>query len=225
MSAAPAFTTFLFTDIEGSTRLWEREPERMRLALARHDAVCQAAVQAHQGRIVKGTGDGIHAVFDDPLPGVMAALQLQLDLEHHGPGDPLALRVRCGLHGGPVEHRDGDFFGSVVNRAARVMSVAHGGQTLLSQGVADRVAGRLPPGVSLADLGPVRLRDLSAPERVHQLQHPRLRVQFPPLRSLESTPNNLAQQLDSFIGRDTERAEVKALLAWKEARWYVVDIG
>jgi predicted ATPase/class 3 adenylate cyclase len=213
VSAAPAFTTFLFTDIEGSTRLWEREPERMRLALARHDAVCQAAVQAHQGRIVKGTGDGIHAVFDDPLPGVLAALQLQLDLEHHGPGDPLALRVRCGLHGGPVEHRDGDFFGSVVNRAARVMSVAHGGQTLLSQSVADRVAGRLPPGVSLADLGPVRLRDLSAPERVHQLQHPRLRVQFPPLRSLESTPNNLAQQLDSFIGRDTERAEVKALLA------------
>jgi class 3 adenylate cyclase len=72
VSAAPAFTTFLFTDIEGSTRLWEREPERMRLALARHDAVCQAAVQAHQGRIVKGTGDGIHAVFDDPLPAVLA---------------------------------------------------------------------------------------------------------------------------------------------------------
>jgi class 3 adenylate cyclase len=218
VSAAPAFTTFLFTDIEGSTRLWEREPERMRLALARHDAVCQAAVQAHRGRVVKGTGDGIHAVFDDPLPGVLAALQLQLDLPVDAGSEQLALRVRCGLHGGPVEHRDGDFFGSVVNRAARVMSVAHGGQTLLSQAVADRVAGRLPAGLSLADLGPVRLRDLSAPERVHQLQHARLRSQFPPLRSLESTPNNLAQQLNS-LHRPRSGAARTAHLAGPAAAW------
>lgn len=212
VSAEPPITTFLFTDIEGSTRLWEREPERMRVALLQHDAVCQAAVQAHHGRIVKGTGDGIHAVFDDPLHGVLAALQLQRTLPVDPTGQDLSLRVRCGLHAGVVEQRDGDYYGSAVNRAARVMSIAHGGQTLLSQAVAERVAGRLPADVALQDLGPVRLRDLSGTERVHQLLHPALRAQFPPLRSLEATPNNLAQQLDSFVGRERERAELRQQL-------------
>jgi predicted ATPase/class 3 adenylate cyclase len=209
-------TTFLFTDIEGSTRLWEREPERMRVALAGHDALCREAVAAHHGRIVKGTGDGIHAVFDDPLDGVQAALHLQQALQRAEAdataGGALALRVRSGLHCGVVERRDGDFYGSAVNRAARIMAIGHGGQTLLSQAVAERVASRLPADVALQDLGRVRLRDLSSPEQVHQLLHPALRADFPPVRSLEATPNNLAQQLDSFIGRERELAEVKALL-------------
>jgi predicted ATPase len=212
VSAEPPTTTFLFTDIEGSTRLWEREPERMRVALVQHDAVCQAAVQTQQGRIVKGTGDGIHAVFSDPLHAVLAALQLQRTLPADPSGQQLTLRVRCGLHAGAVEQRDGDYFGSDVNRAARVMSIAHGGQVLLSQAVAEGVAGRLPPDVALQDLGAVRLRDLSGTERVHQLLHPALRAQFPPLRSLEATPNNLAQQLDSFVGRERERAELRQQL-------------
>ncbi len=213
MHEPSAITTFLFTDIEGSTRLWERQPERMRPALARHDAIARLAVESHRGRVVKTTGDGIHAVFDDPLDGVAATLQLQQALVDPAATDGVVLRVRCGLHLGAVERRDNDYFGTPVNRTARIMAAAHGGQVLLSQAVADLVADRLPEGVALRDLGAVRLRDLSSPERVYQLLHPQLRCDFPALRSLESTPNNLPQQVTSFIGRERELGEVRALLA------------
>jgi len=214
----PASITFLFTDIEGSTRLWEQEPERMRLALARHDRIAREAVVAHRGEVVKSTGDGIHAAFAHAADAVRAALQMQLELAEPtsdpatNPGASLPLHIRCGLHAGTHERRDNDFYGTEVNRAARVMSVAHGGQTLLSHAVATQVATDLPPGTALRDLGKVRLRDLTSPEHVHQLMHPRLRADFPPLRSLEATPNNLAQQLNSFVGREREAAEVKSML-------------
>jgi class 3 adenylate cyclase len=126
-----AVTTFLFTDIEGSTRLWEHEPERMRPALARHDALARSAVEATRGVIVKMTGDGVHAAFGDPLDAVSAALQFQQALIDPGATHGIPLQVRCGLHLGVVEARDNDFFGSVVNRAARIMGAAHGGQVLL----------------------------------------------------------------------------------------------
>jgi predicted ATPase/class 3 adenylate cyclase len=213
VSEASAATTFLFSDIEGSTRLWEQMPERMQQALACHDAIANAAVLEHRGSVVKSTGDGIHAAFDSPQDALHAALQMQLALADPAATNGLALSVRCGLHAGTHQKRDNDFYGPEVNRAARVMSVAHGGQTLLSRAVAERVMGELPSGVSLRDLGRVRLRDLSSPEHVYQLLHPQLRADFPPLRSLEATPNNLAQQLNSFIGREREAAEVKALLA------------
>ena len=213
MHEPSAVATFLFTDIEGSTRLWEQEPERMRPALARHDALARAAVDAHRGAVVKSTGDGIHAVFADPADAVGATLQFQQALADAGATAGVALRVRCGLHLGAVERRDDDYFGTPVNRAARIMAAAHGGQVLVSKAVADRVAGRLPAGVALRDLGAVRLRDLASPERVYQLVHPALRAEFPALRSLESTPNNLPQQVTSFVGRERELAEVKALLA------------
>lgn len=205
-------TTFLFTDIEGSTRLWEEQPERMRPALARHDALARSAVEEHGGQVVKMTGDGLHAAFDDPLDALRATLQLQLDLRKDS-GLEIPLQVRCGLHAGPSESRDSDFYGAVVNRAARVMSVAHGGQMLLSQAVAARVRGRLPQGVELRDLGTVRLRDLSSPERLFQVVFPGLRADFPALRSLEHTPNNLPQSLSTFIGRERELDEARALLA------------
>ena len=213
VSEASAPTTFLFSDIEGSTRLWEQMPERMQPALASHDAIVHAAVVEHHGSVVKSTGDGIHAAFDDPQDALRAALQMQLTLSDPAATHGLALSVRCGLHAGTHQKRDNDFYGTEVNRAARVMSVAHGGQTLLSRAVAGRVMADLPAGASLRDLGRVRLRDLSSPEHVYQLVHPRLRADFPPLRSLEATPNNLAQQLNSFIGREREAAEVKTLLA------------
>ena len=207
--------TFVFTDIEGSTRWWEREPDRLRRALARHDALSHASVQAHRGRLVKRTGDGIHAVFDEPLDAVLAVLELQQALADASAQDPgaLPLQVRCGLHLGPCERRDDDYFGPVLNRTARIMGIAHGGQVLLSQDLAERVAARLPAELALRDLGSVRLRDLAARGRVHRLLHPRLRAQFPPLRSLEATPNNLAQQLDSFVGRERELGELRSLLA------------
>jgi predicted ATPase/class 3 adenylate cyclase len=205
-------TTFLFTDIEGSTRLWEEQPERMRAALACHDALARRCVSAHRGDVVKTMGDGIHAAFADPLDAIVAALEFQQALADPAATADIALAVRCGVHAGVVERRDNDFFGAPVNRAARLMGVAHGGQVLLSQAVADLVADRMPPDVSLRDLGAVRLRDLASPEYVFQLVHPRLRHDFPALRSLEATPNNLPQQVTSFVGRERELAEVKALL-------------
>ena len=124
----------------------------------------------------------------------------------------VALRIRCGLHAGVVERRDNDYFGSPVNRAARIMSAAHGGQVLISQAMVDSVRERLPAAFSLRDLGRVRLKDLSSPEHVYQVVHVDLRTEFPALRSLEATPNNLPQQATSFIGREKELAELKRLL-------------
>ena len=204
--------TYLFTDVEGSTLLWESEPERMRQALARHDDITRAAVDAHRGVVVKMSGDGAHAAFEDPLDALGTALQLQRLLADPDATNGIALRVRCGLHVGVSERRDNDFFGPAVNRAARIMRVAHGGQVLLSEAMAALIGERLPGGVALRDLGAVRLRDLSNVEHVYQVLHPELRESFPPLRSLEATPNNLPLQLTSFIGREQELEEVKKLL-------------
>ncbi len=212
MKASSGVTTFLFTDIEGSTRLWDREHDRMQVALARHDAIVRAAVEENHGIVVKMSGDGAHGAFDDPLDALGATLQLQYGLADPAATHGVALRVRCGLHAGVTERRDNDFFGGTVNRAARIMSVAHGGQVLLSQAVATLVGERLPPGTALRDLGTVRLRGLESPERVFQLVHPRLRQDFPSLRSLETTPNNLPQQLSSFVGRERQLDEIGKLL-------------
>jgi predicted ATPase/class 3 adenylate cyclase len=212
VQASPGGTTLLFTDIEGSTRLWEQEGERMPAALAGHDALSRAAVEGHRGIIVKTTGDGIYAAFDDPLDAVSATLALAQALTDASATNGIPFRVRFGLHLGVVERRDNDLFGSAVNRAARIMSAAHGSQVLLSQAVVDHVGERLPPLVSLRDLGGVRLRDLATTEHVYQLVHPALRHDFPVLRSLEATPNNLPLQFTSFIGREHESAEIKRLL-------------
>jgi len=212
MAATDRPVTHLFTDLEGSTRLWESEPMRMQDALDRHDALARDVVERAGGRVVKTTGDGVHAVFDDPAAAVYAALQFTLDLAALARAIALPLRARCGLHVGGAQARDGDFYGSEVNRAARIMSAAHGGQVLLSDAVAALVGGSLPTDLRLRRLGRVRLRDLAQPEEVHQLLHPSLEEQFPPLRSLDSTPNNLPQQPSSFVGRHGAIAELRELL-------------
>jgi predicted ATPase/class 3 adenylate cyclase len=211
-----AVTTFLFTDIERSSRLWEEHPEQMQRALQSHDRILRDAVLRHHGVVVKSTGDGIHAAFQDPLDALAATVEFQIALESPDASDGLKLRVRCGIHAGVIERRDGDYFGSAVNRAARIMNAAHGGQVLTSQAVAELVQGRLPDGVSLRDLGALRLRDLAGAEHVFQVQHVGLRPAFPPLRSLEAVPNNLPQQVTTFIGREREQEQVKAAL--KKAR-------
>ncbi|MEY2690507.1 MAG: hypothetical protein RL375_4707 [Pseudomonadota bacterium] len=206
--------TFLFTDIEGSTRLWEEQPALMQAALRRHDEMAKAAVAAHGGTIIKMTGDGLHAAFAQPLHALHAARDFALALADPDNGLELPLIARSGMHLGYDEKRAGDFFGRAVNRAARIMQCAHGGQILMSQAVAERVRPVLTgEGAGLLDLGLVRLRDLSEPERIHQLVQPGLRDQFPALRSLASTPNNLAQQLNSFIGRERELVELQGLLS------------
>ncbi len=212
MSEHAAVTTFLFTDIEGSTRLWEQEPERMRRALAAHDALARDLVARSNGAVVKTTGDGMYAVFDDPVDALDAAVKLQVSLLDPQSTGGLPLRVRCGLHAGVNERRDNDFFGHAVNRAARIMSAGHGGQILLSSAVVALVQERLPREVRLRDLGRVHLRDMTHPEELYQVLHPALRDAFPPLRSLAATPNNLPQEVTSFVGRERELAQARALL-------------
>jgi predicted ATPase/class 3 adenylate cyclase len=211
-TGSSASITLLFTDIEGSTRLWEQEPQRMPAALARHDALARAAVEDHRGTVFKMVGDGLQAAFADPLDAVRATLQLQRAIVDPAATNGIALPVRCGMHLGMAERRDNDYFGSSVNRAARIMSAAHGGQILLSQAVVTAIRERLPEGVTFRDLGKVRLRDLANPERVYQVSHPDLRQDFPALRSLEATPNNLPQQVTSFVGRERGLVEVRSLL-------------
>ena len=190
-AAAPSgVVTFLFTDVEGSTRRWEADADAMRAALAAHDEVLRAAIEAHGGFLFKHTGDGVCAAFASPRSAVDAAVAAQRALE---------LPVRMGLATGEAELRDGDYFGTVLNRAARVMAAGHGGQIL----VADSTAVLLS-GVDLLDLGPRRLRDLPSPVGVFQVRAPGLRTDFPPLRGVDSNPGNLRPAITSLIGRDAE---------------------
>jgi predicted ATPase/class 3 adenylate cyclase len=207
--------TFLFSDIEGSTRLWEQHPEAMKAVLARHDAILRQAVAANEGYVVKTTGDGCHAAFQTAACAVAATLSAQqaLQAETWPEIHPQALRVRMGVHTGEAEARAGDYYGSAVNRAARLMSVGYGGQVLVSAATATLVRELIPAGASLLDLGEHRLRDLVAPEHIYQLSHPALLNSFPALRSLDAYPNNLPIQLTSFIGRGHEIDEAKQLLA------------
>ncbi len=209
----PTNLTFLFTDIEGSTSKWEEQPEQMAQAVGRHDALLRDAVHGHRGRVVKTTGDGIYAAFEDPADCLAAVIEIQVALLDPAATAGLALRVRCGMHAGAVQARDNDYFGNTINRTARIMNAAHGGQVLVSQAVAERLRDRLPADVSLKDLGSVRLKGLATAEAVFQVVHPKLYQNFPALRELEATPNNLPQQLTTFIGRERERAEVEELLA------------
>jgi predicted ATPase/class 3 adenylate cyclase len=204
--------TFLFTDLEGSTRLWDQQREAMEAALARHDAILRESVESFGGHVVKGTGDGLHAVFATAEAAVEAGLTSQLELDREVWGATGPLRVRMGLHSGTAERRGGDYFGPVLNRAARLMGVAHPGQVLCSQTTADLVADSLPEGVGLVALGEHRLRDLSRPEQVFQLTHPGLERLFPPPLTLDATPSNLPVQLTSFVGREAELASVARML-------------
>jgi class 3 adenylate cyclase len=204
--------TFLFSDIEGSTRLWEEHPEAMRGALARHDALLTEAVIARGGTVVKTTGDGIHAVFPVAEDGVAAAVAGQRALGSEAWGDTGPIRVRMGLHTGVAEQRDGDYFGSVLNRAARLMSVAHGGQVVVSQLTERLVRDSLGPDLDLVDLGDHRLRDLAEPMHVFQVTHPELGRDFPPLRSLDVASGNLPVQISSFVGRERELQRLRGLV-------------
>lgn len=207
--------TFLFTDLEGSTKLWEQFPEHMKAALARHDEILRKAIESHGGHVIKTTGDGFHAAFQTGLAGVAAALSAQQDLVRASWPEikPRVLRIRVGLHTGEAEERGGDYYGPSLNRAARLMSIAHGGQTLMSTTTADLVREQMPADASLRDLGEHRLKDLVRSEHIFQLNHGALPSDFPPLKSIDAFPNNLPVQLTTFIGRERELEEAKKRLA------------
>ncbi|MDQ7842645.1 MAG: tetratricopeptide repeat protein [Armatimonadota bacterium] len=214
MRAPPTGTvTFLFTDIEGSTRLWEEHPEAMRVALARHDAVLREIIEAQGGHVFKTLGDAFHAAFADAASAVTASAEIQRALQAEPWEIPGGLAVRMALHTGTAEAREDDYFGPPLNRAARLLSAGHGGQILLSEATRALVESSLPEGLSLRDLGSHRLRDLARPEHIFQLVVAGLRSEFPSLRTLDVMPNNLPRQLTSFIGRTRELAEIKARVA------------
>jgi predicted ATPase len=188
--------TFLFTDVEGSTRRWEADADGMRAALAVHDEVLRNAIEEHGGWLFKHTGDGVCAAFASPKSAVDAAVAAQRVLE---------LPVRMGIATGEAELRDGDYFGAVLNRAARVMAAGHGGQILLAESTAGLLS-----GVDLLDLGPRRLRDLPTAVELFQVRAAGLRTDFPPLRALDASPGNLRPAPTSFIGRESEAGQVQA---------------
>jgi predicted ATPase/class 3 adenylate cyclase len=205
--------SFLFSDIEGSTRRWEVHREAMEEALLLHDALLRDAVDGCGGRVFKTVGDAFCAVFSSAPDAVLGALSAQLAITHEDWSALGGLHVRMAIHTGAAKERDGDYFGPTLNRVARLVAIGHGGQILISATSAALVLGQLPAGTSLRDLGSHALRGLEDPERVYQLVADDLPVDFPPLRSPELLRGNLPPQLTSFIGREPQVAEIAALLA------------
>jgi len=192
--APSGVVTFLFTDIESSTRLWEEQPDTMRIELERHDMIVRDAIEANEGYVFKTTGDGTLAAFADATAAIRAAAQAQRAVT-----GTLPFRVRMAVHTGAADQRDDDYFGPTLNRTSRILGVGHGGQVLVSHATVSIVG-----DARVRDLGEHRLRDLSRPERVYQLLIPDLPGDFPPLTSLDAFAGNLALQLTSFIGRENE---------------------
>ena len=193
--------TFLFTDVESSTRLWEEHPQVMHEVLARHDEILRGAIESHAGYVVKTTGDGFHAAFGTARDALEAALAAQRALASEPPVQGVMVKVRMGVHTGEARVRDGDYYGSELNRAARLMAVGHGGQVLVSD-----VTHRLGTDVAAVDLGSHHLRDVGE-VGIWQLTHPSLERDFPPLRTLKAA-NNLPASVDVFVGRQAELADV-----------------
>src|SRR5262244_179773 len=216
-SNLPAGTvTFLLTDIEGSTRLWESVPEAMEVALERHNRLVTDAIESHGGVVVtsRGEGDSFFAAFPSAVAAVEAAGAGQLRLNAEAWPTGAALRVRMGLHTGEAHVQDGDYVDHApINRCARVKAAAHGGQVLVTQTTRDLVEGRLGGGFGLKRLGEFRLRDLAEPELIYQLTHADLPADFPPIRTPAERTGNLPVQVSSFIGRGRELEQTAAALA------------
>jgi predicted ATPase/class 3 adenylate cyclase len=210
----PAGTvTFLFTDIEGSTRRWESVPEAMARSLALHDQTLRAAFSHHGGVVYSTMGDGMAVAFASAAGAVRAVLEAQRALlAAPWPDQTGMLQVRMGLHTDEAVLRDGQYANRPLNRCARLMAAAHGGQILLSGATAALVRSELPDGATLIDLGEHQLRDLAGRMHIFQLAHPDLPQEFPALRLLEKFPGNLPVQVSSFIGREGELEQAAAVL-------------
>jgi len=204
--------TFLFTDIEGSTRIVQALGDRYREVLAQHHELVRQALAEHDGTEVGTDGDAFFAVFASATDAVAAAVAVQRGLATHSWPDGVAVRVRMGLHTGEGRLSGDDYIGLDVHRAARIASAGHGGQILLSAATTGLVSASLPNGVTLRDLGMHRLKDIEQPEHLSQLSVAGLPDRFPSLRALDVRPTNLPSAMTSFIGRVAEIAELHRLL-------------
>jgi predicted ATPase/class 3 adenylate cyclase len=206
--------TFLLTDIEGSTRLWEEAPDDMMRALEQHDDVIDEVVHALHGLSVKprGEGDSRFLVFENACDAINAVATIQSRLAAVDWSTPRPLRIRAALHTGAANRQLGDYYGATVNRAARLRATAHGGQTVLSGATWALVKDELPSGVTVRDMGEHTLKDLTQPEHVYQIVVAGDQADFPPLTSLNAVPNNLPIQVTDFVGRQAVLAEAKRLL-------------
>ena len=213
-----ATVTFLFTDIEGSTELWERNPTTMPAALARHDAIVREGIEARGGRVFKALGDAFCAVFASAPDAVAAALDTQRALLAESWPFDAPIKVRIAIHSGTAELRGNDWFGQPLNRVARMLDAGHGGQILLSQAAERLVTDRFPEGAALVDLGERTLKDLARPERIFQLVTEDLPADFPPIRSLDARPHNLPVSPTPLVGREVEIARLRALFLQEHAR-------
>jgi predicted ATPase/class 3 adenylate cyclase len=219
MAELPTGTvTFLFTDVEGSTKLWERYPQEMGANMARHDELLRTVMESSGGFVFKTIGDAFCVAFSSAPHALEAALGAQRALLSEEREKSWPLRTRMALHTGSAEERGGDYFGPPLNRIARLLSAGHGGQILLSSATKELVRDGLPEGASLRDLGERRLKDLFRPERVFQLISPELPATYPPLNTLEARINNLPAQPTPLIGRERELGEVGDLLREEEVR-------
>ena len=210
--------TFLFTDIEGSTRLWEHQPRAMAVALARHDALMRRTVERHRGEVFKTVGDAFCVAFPTSADALTAAVAAQQALATEAWEGMDALRVRMAIHTGPAESRDGDYFGQSLNRVARLLSAGHGGQILLSRAARQILPAALQADSALRDLGEHRLRDLEHPERIYQASVPGRDEAFPALKTIETLLHNLPSPPTPLIGREREVTTARDALRSPDVR-------
>jgi predicted ATPase/class 3 adenylate cyclase len=210
---ATSIGTFLITDIEGSTRLWEEHPGSMPATLAAHDGILRGAVEAGGGVVIKTMGDGFLVRFEEPAAAINVAIAAQRDLIGLSRQPGTEIRVRMALHSGTAQSRDGDYFGPALNRVSRLLALGHGGQVLLSGVTVTLAGGSIASDAELLDKGDHRLRDLDQPEHVFQLVATGLQRDFPPLRSIGWAQSNLPAQTTSFVARERELQEVRLILS------------
>src|SRR5215212_6529746 len=213
MTNIPSGTvTFLFTDIEGSTKIAQEHPDQWETLRERHHAILQSAMDLHNGYVFQIIGDAFCAAFHSTNDGIRAAIEAQRQLQNENWGET-SIKVRMGIHTGEAEKRENDYRGYLtLAKVQRVMSVAYGGQILLSNASAELIHNELQEGIMLRNLKEHRLKGLPGPERLWQAVTPNLQQDFPPLQSLKEIPNNLPVQLTMFIGREREVEQIKKRL-------------
>ena len=219
MSHLPAGTvTFLFTDIEGSTRKWQNWPHKMKVALKRHDEILQKAIDDSGGWVFKTVGDAFCAAFHTAMDCINCVIEIQLAINSEEWDLPELIKVRMSIHTGEAIERNNDYYGPALNRVARLESLAYGGQVLMSLVTAELVRDMLPEPAGLRFMGDHRLKDLTRPEGVYQLTHPDIPVEFPPIKSLDSHPHNLSVQSGLLIGREKELGIIQGKVLASKSR-------